>query len=69
MHTIMDMSVISALLGAQTGMGQVAMALDMVRMNADAGKAVVQMLDAASQNTRSLANVADGVGTKLDVTA
>ncbi len=65
----MDMSLISAILGAQTGMGRLAVALDMVRINADSGKAIVQMLDAANQNAKSLANVAEGIGANLDISA
>ena len=65
----MDMSLISAILGAQTGMDRLSVALDAVRMNADASKAIVQMLDAANQNARSLANVGEGVGTSLDISA
>ncbi len=63
------MSLIGAILGAQTGMGQLALGLDMVRMNADSGKAIVQMLDAANQNAKSLANVAKGIGANLDISA
>ena len=65
----MDMSLISAILGAQTGMDRLGVALDMVRMNADSSKAIVQMLDAANQNAKSLANVAEGIGTNLDISA
>jgi len=63
----MDMSLISAILGAQTGMDRLAVALDAVRMNADSGKAIVQLLDAANQNAKAL--LADGIGTNLDITA
>jgi hypothetical protein len=65
----MDMSLISAILGAQTGTDRLAVGLDMVRMNADSAKAIVQMLDAANQNAKSLANVAEGVGANLDISA
>ena len=65
----MDMSLVSAILGAQAGMAQAALATDMVRMNADNAGAIVKLLDAASQNANPLANVADGIGTRLDVSA
>jgi len=65
----MDMSLIGAILGAQTSTDRLGVALDAVRMNADASKAIVQMLDAANQNAKSLANVAEGVGSKLDISA
>ncbi len=62
-------SLISALVGAQTGMVQLAVAARLARMNADNGSSIVKLIDAAQQNASSLANVAAGVGTNLDVTA
>jgi hypothetical protein len=64
---VMDMSLIGAVLGAQTGTDRLAVGLDMVRMNAESAKAIVQVLDAANQNAKALA--ADGIGTNLDITA
>jgi len=65
----MDLSLISALLGAQAGNTQLNLAADLMRMNADSDRAVVQLLDAAAPNVNSLANVADGIGTNLNITA
>jgi hypothetical protein len=65
----MDVSLISAILGAQAGTTQVDMATAMLRMNADSDRAIVQMISEAAQNGNSLANVAAGVGTNLDITA
>jgi hypothetical protein len=75
----MDMSLVSAMLGAQAGAAQVTVAAKFMRENADAAGAIAQVIDAAAQNaksldaksldTNSLANVAQGVGTNLDVTA
>jgi len=65
----MDMSLISALLGAQAGNTQINLATDLMRMNADSSRAVVQLLDTAVQNGNSLANVAAGVGTNLNISA
>jgi len=65
----MDMSLVSAILGAQAGMTQAALATDMVRMNSDNAGAVVKLLDAATQNGKSLANVGQGIGTQLDINA
>lgn len=63
-------SLLSALLGAQTGMLQLAVAARLARMNnADNGSSVVKLIDAAQQNANSLTNVAAGVGTNLDVSA
>jgi hypothetical protein len=65
----MDTSLITAILGAQTGMMQLAVAARLARMNADQGASVVKLIDAAQQNVSSLANAAAGVGTNLDVSA
>jgi hypothetical protein len=62
------MSLVTALVGAQTGMTQLAMAADMARMNQQDSSSVVKLIDAARQNISSLANVA-GIGTNLDVSA
>ena len=65
----MDMSLISAFLGAQTGMMQLAFAARFARMNADQASSVAKLVDAAEQNFNSLANVAAGIGTNLNVSA
>jgi hypothetical protein len=62
-------SLITALIGAQTGMMQLAVAASLTRMNADQGASVVKLIDAAQQNFDPLANVAAGIGTTLDVSA
>jgi hypothetical protein len=64
-----DTSLITAMLGAQTGMVQLAVATRLMRMNADQGASIVKLIDAAQQNASSLANVADNIGTNLDVSA
>ena len=63
----MDLSLVTATLGAQTGLTQLPLAGSMLKMNTH--NAVVKLIDAAQQNMNSLANVAPGVGTKLDITA
>jgi hypothetical protein len=65
----MDTSLISAFLGAQTGMVQLAVAARLMRMNADQDASVVKLIDAAQQNFAPLANAASGIGTNLDVSA
>ena len=65
----MDASLISAFLGAQAGNARLDVAADFMRMNADSDRAIAQLVDAAAQNAKSLANVAAGVGTNLDITA
>jgi hypothetical protein len=66
-------SLISALLGAQTGMIQLAVAARLANMDTDAGAdmsaSVANLVDAAQQSASSLANVADTIGTNLDVSA
>jgi hypothetical protein len=62
-------SLITALMGAQTGMVQLAVAARLMRMNADQGASVVKLIDTARQNFTSLANVASGIGTNLNVSA
>lgn len=62
-------SLASAFVGLQAGQTQSALAAKMLKMNAQAEQAVVQMIDAAAQNGQSLANLAPGVGGRLDVSA
>jgi hypothetical protein len=62
-------SIAMALVGAQTGALQLAVAARLERMNADNAGSVVKLIDAAQQNANSLANVAAGLGANLDVTA
>ena len=62
-------SIAAALVGSQMSNVQMAIAAKMLRMNADAASAIVQVLDAAQQNLASLANVAQGVGQNLNISA
>jgi hypothetical protein len=67
----MDMvSLISALFGAQTGEMQLAVAARLARMgNPDSGSSIAQLVGAADQSANSLSNVAENIGTNLDVSA
>ena len=70
----MDTSLITAFIGAQTGMMQLAVAADLARMDANNPSsnnpsAIAQLVGAADQSANSLANVAAGIGTNLDVSA
>ena len=67
----MDLAaLVSALIGAQTGMMQLAVAARLARMdNADSRLSIAKLVGAADQNGNSLANVAAGVGANLDVSA
>lgn len=62
-------SLITALVGAQAGMIELAVAARLARMDAGEGAAVSQLVDAAQQSIDPLANVAAGIGTNLDVSA
>ena len=65
----MDMSLVTAALGAQAGLTQLAVAGSMLKMNTQNAASVVKLIDAAQQSMNSLANVAPGVGTNLDISA
>ena len=60
-------SIAAAFIAAQAGQVQAAVAAKMLKMNADSAANVVKLLDAAQQNFSSLANVASGIGTNLDI--
>ena len=63
----MDTSLIAAAIGAQAGMTQLAVANSMLKMNSDNAASVVKLIDSAQQNMNSLANVAAGIGTNLNI--
>jgi hypothetical protein len=65
----MDMSLVTAALGAQSGLTQVSLATSMLKMNADMGASVVKMIDAAQPAGNARAGVGAGIGTKLDISA
>lgn len=60
-------AVAAAFAGSQTSQVQMAMAAKMLKMNAEAGAAVANMIDAAQQNIQALTGA--GIGQKLDVSA
>ena len=63
-------SLISALIGAQTGEMQLAVAARLARMGDPAnGSSIAQLVGAADQSTNSLATIAAGLGTNLDISA
>ncbi len=62
-------SLATAIMGSQAGLTQLALAARLERMNADQGASVAKLIDAAQQNMKSLANVAAGTGSNLDVSA
>jgi hypothetical protein len=62
-------AVAQAMVGAQQADTQMSLAAKMLKMNADAAGAVADMLDKAQQNLQSLANVAEGVGQNVNISA
>ncbi|HET9716096.1 MAG TPA: hypothetical protein VFP60_07920 [Pseudolabrys sp.] len=62
-------SIAATLLASQMSHVQTAVAARMLRMDADNASAIVQVLEAAQKNLASLANVAEGVGRNLNVSA
>ena len=62
-------SLAAALVAAQMGRAQLAVAATMARMNAQSGQSVANLINSAEQNMNRLANVAAGVGTQVDISA
>jgi len=62
-------SIAAAFVAAGVGELQTAMAARMARMNAAAEADVAKLLEAGQNNLNSLANVASGIGTNLDMIA
>ena len=65
----MDMSLVAAALAMQTGAVQGQIANAVIKSTLDAEKSAVQTLLGSAQDTLSLANVADGIGGNLNVSA
>jgi hypothetical protein len=65
----MDLSLVTAIVGAQTGLTQLAVAASILRMNAENANSAVKLIDAAQQNVNALANVAAGIGANFDISA
>lgn len=62
-------SIAASFIAAQASQVQMAVAAKMMKMNANAAADAAKLLQAASQNLDRLANVANGVGGNLDITA
>jgi hypothetical protein len=62
-------SLATTIMSSQAGLTQLALATQLERMNADQGASVAKLIDSAQQNMNSLANVAAGIGSNLDVSA
>jgi hypothetical protein len=59
----------AAIMSSQGGLKQVQLGQSIERMNADHGAAIANLVDSAQQNLKSLANVASGMGSHLNVRA
>jgi hypothetical protein len=59
----------SALMAASAGQFQTAVAGKMLAMSVDAGRSAAKLIDAATQNIASLANLSAGIGTSVNTTA
>ena len=57
----------SSLIAARTGQTQVALAMKMVKMNAEQAASIVQVLEAAQANMEQLVAAASGLGTSVDI--
>lgn len=57
----------SAIIGANVGRIQLAVAARLLHVNADTARSAVKVIAAAEQSLDRLANVAAGVGTQIDV--
>jgi len=62
-------SIAASFIAAQASQVQIAVAAKMMKMNANASADAAKLLQAASQNLDRLANVANGIGGNLDITA
>jgi hypothetical protein len=62
-------SLAAALVAAQMGRIQLAVAARMAQMDAQSGQSVASLVSAAEQNMNRLADVAAGIGTQVDITA
>ncbi len=62
-------SVATAIMSSQAGLTKLELAAQFERMHADQGASVAKLIDSAQQNIQSLANVAAGIGSSLDVSA
>jgi hypothetical protein len=66
----MDMSLVAAIMMAKAGAVQQQVSNSVLKSNLDAEKsAVMTLLGTGEQNASSLANVAAGIGSNLDMTA
>lgn len=62
-------SIATAMVSSRMAQVQMAVVAKMMRVNAGNEALVAQLIDAAGRNAATLANVAEGIGGKLDVTA
>jgi hypothetical protein len=61
-------SIAAAMVGAQAGRTQMAVAAKMMKMNADSAAQIVQFIESSQQNLAKMASAAAGIGQNLDIT-
>ena len=60
-------SIAAAMIGAQAGRTQMAVAAKMLKMNADSAAQILQFIEGSQQNLAKLANAGAGLGQNLDI--
>ena len=60
-------SLAAAMVGAQAGRLQMAVAAKMMKMNADNAASIIQVIEAAQKKLGQLADAAAGLGQNLDI--
>ena len=62
-------SIAAAFVGAQAAQLQTAIAAKLLRMNAQGAADAAKLLQQAAKNLNTLANVANGIGDNIDISA
>ena len=62
-------SIAAAMAGAQMSQVQTSLGAEMLRMNAQNAASIVEVIKDSQQNLQSLANVGEGVGRNLNISA
>lgn len=63
----MDVSLATMFVASKSADLQLAIAAKMLRMNADAARSIVQVIEAAQENLNRLGDLASGIGENLDI--
>jgi hypothetical protein len=63
----MEAALVTGLIAARTAQVQLAVAAEMLKMNAQAAQSVAQLVEAAQENMQHLAAAAAGLGGNVDI--